>query len=454
MKKFLFAFLFTAICTLTACGEVVGTNSEGETSADTAETTAVSEYADSSETTENSEKSAETTIQTSTATTVSTTATTTTTVKIEDKVIPKEVYFETLDTVEVYDEVPLSELITDTNVTLLEPDKIIGTKKLGRVGVKVRFEYEGEEYLGKVGYDVVDTTAPVVLNSGWNPYVKLDQPFNLSSLVGYVDNFDRSLDLSYTGEVDTSTIGRYDITATVTDDSGNSTSWDMAVYVLMDIPAPEDNNPRVNFTDFVDYYCYENVSYGIDVSAWQTNVDYEKVKAQGCEFVIMRMGYFYGDIVMDDYYQQNMENATNAGLDVGVYFYTTANTEDEAREQARWIVEQLDGRELDYPVAFDWEEWGQFQQYGMNVRDLNEIFEAFCDELEKNGYTGMLYSSKNFLNNFWTNKNNRPVWLAHYVDETDYDGQFAIWQASAYGRMDGIEGDVDMNIRINDVPLG
>ena len=433
MKKFLFAFIFTALCGLVSCSEKVGS---GETSSE--------EIRIATE---------QTTTSTVTSTATTSRTTTVTTIAIADKIIPDEVYFETLDTVEVYDEVPLSELITDTNVTLLEPDKKISTKKLGRVGVKVRFEYEGEEYLGKVGYDVVDTTAPVVLNSGWNPYVKLNEPFNLSSLVGYVDNFDRSLDLSYTGEVDTSNIGRYDITATVTDDSGNSTSWDMAVYVLMDIPAPEDNNPRVNFTDFVDYYCYENVSYGIDVSAWQTNVDYEKVKAQGCEFVIMRMGYFYGEIVMDDYYQQNMENATNAGLDVGVYFYTTANTEDEAREQARWIVEQLDGRELDYPVAFDWEEWGQFQQYGMNVRDLNEIFEAFCDELEKNGYTGMLYSSKNFLNNFWTNKNNRPVWLAHYVDETDYDGQFAIWQASAYGRMDGIEGDVDMNIRINDVPL-
>lgn len=433
MKKFLFAFIFTALCGLVSCSEKVGS---GETSSE--------EIRIATE---------QTTTSTVTSTATTSRTTTVTTIAIADKIIPDEVYFETLDTVEVYDEVPLSELITDTNVTLLEPDKKIGTKKLGRVGVKVRFEYEGEEYLGKVGYDVVDTTAPVVLNSGWNPYVKLNEPFNLSSLVGYVDNFDRSLDLSYTGEVDTSNIGRYDITATVTDDSGNSTSWDMAVYVLMDIPAPEDNNPRVNFTDFVDYYCYENVSYGIDVSAWQTNVDYEKVKAQGCEFVLMRMGYFYGEIVMDDYYQQNMENATNAGLDVGVYFYTTANTEDEAREQARWIVEQLDGRELDYPVAFDWEEWGQFQQYGMNVRDLNEIFEAFCDELEKNGYTGMLYSSKNFLNNFWTNKNNRPVWLAHYVDETDYDGQFAIWQASAYGRMDGIEGDVDMNIRINDVPL-
>ncbi len=444
MKKLFLAVTMTALCILTACGKTVGTDSDVST---------ISEASESAVTTEISETTdiKTTTVKTTTAT--SKTTATTTTIAIADKKIPDEVYFETIDTVEVYDEVPLSELITDTNVTLLEPDKKIGTKKLGRVGVKVKFTYEGEEYEGKLGYDVVDTTAPVALNMGWNPYAKLDQPFNLSSIVGYVDNFDRSPELTYTGEVDTSNIGSYDITVTVTDDSGNSTSWDMTVLVLSEIPTPEDNNPRVNFKDFMDYYCYENVSYGIDVSAWQTNVDYEKVKEQGCEFVIMRMGYYYGEIVMDDYYRQNMENATAAGLDVGVYFYTTANTEDEAREQARWIVEQLDGRKLDYPVAFDWEEWGQFQQYGMNSYDLNQIFEAFCDELEKNGYTGMLYSSKNFLNNFWTNKNNRPVWLAHYVDETDYDGQFAIWQASAYGRMDGIEGDVDMNIRVNEVPL-
>ena len=442
MKKIFFAFTLTALCALTACGKIVGTDSDVRSKSDALESAVTAEV---SETTDIKTTTAKTTNVTSATTTV------TTTIAIADKKIPDEVYFETIDTVEVYDEVPLSELITDTNVTLLEPDKKIGTKKLGRVGVKVKFTYEGEEYEGKLGYDVVDT--PVALNMGWNPYVKVDQPFNLSSIVGYVDNFDRSPELTYTGEVDTSNVGTYDITVTVTDQSDNSISWDMTVLVLNEIPAPEDNNPRVNFKDFMDYYCYKNVSYGIDVSAWQTNVDYERVKEQGCEFVIMRMGYYYGDIVMDDYYQQNMENATAAGLDVGVYFYTTANTEDEAREQASWIVEQLDGRELDYPVAFDWEEWGQFQEYGMNVYDLNQIFEAFCDELEKNGYTGMLYSSKNFLNNFWTNKNNRPVWLAHYVDETDYEGQFAIWQASAYGRMEGIEGDVDMNIRVNEVPL-
>ena len=65
----------------------------------------------------------------------------------------------------------------------------------------------------------------------------------------------------------------------------------------------------------------------------------------------------------------------------------------------------------------------------------------------------MLYSSKNFLDNVWENRRNRPVWLAHYVDETNYSGDYAIWQASAYGRMAGIDGDVDMNIQFMDEPL-
>ena len=196
--------------------------------------------------------------------------------------------------------------------------------------------------------------------------------------------------------------------------------------------------------------------YGIDVSAWQTNVDYDAVKEAGCQFVIMRMGYFYNGYdapKMDDYYLQNMENATAAGLDVGVYLYTDDNTEEGARQRARWVLEQLDGRELNFPIAFDWEEWGHFQEYGMNIRDLNNVFEAFADEVEKNGYSAMLYSSKNFLNNFWENKNDHPVWLAHFVDETDYTGPYNIWQASAYGIIPGISGDVDMNIQFMDRPF-
>ncbi len=438
MKKYLIITILTAILMTTACGKKVGINDGDDSSSHTENSAAVS---------------------TTTATAATSSASTSTAVTTKaanekaSKNPPNEVILTALDSVEVYEDMTIAEFITDTNTELQDVDKLIDVSELGEKKIKVNFIYNDKLYEKELKYNVIDTTEPVLLNSGWEPYAVVDQPFDLNSMVGFVDNYDRAPTLTYEGVVDTSMIGSYPITATVTDSSGNSTSWDMTVLVLTEKPKPQDNNTRVSFADFKAYYCYDNVSYGIDVSAWQTNVDYNAVKAEGCEFVIMRMGYCYDQIKMDDYYLQNMENATAAGLDVGVYFYTTANTEEKVREQARWILEQLDGRSLDYPIAFDWESWGQFQQYGMNSHDLNELFEIFCEEIEKGGYTAMLYSSKNFLNNFWENKNDRTVWLAHYVDETDYDGLFAIWQASAYGRIAGIDGDVDMNIRIKDIPL-
>ncbi len=430
MKKYLItASVFTMTALLTSCGQTVGTDSDVSEST----TSAVTEPA--------------------TSTTANKSATTVKSIKAVSNNPPDTAYFTIIDNIEVYSEITIADLISDTNTEIIYSYAPVDTSEIGEKQVEVVFEYDGGTYSKNISYTVDDTTEPLVLNSGWNPYTKAGEPFDINSIIGFVDNYDRSPSVTYTGDVDSSTVGAYPITATVTDNSGNSTSWDMTVFVVNEIPTPEDNNPRVEFSDFMEYYNYENVSYGIDVSAWQTNVDYEAVKAEGVEFVLIRMGYCYDTIQMDDYYYANIENADNAGLDIGVYFYSTANTEEEAREQAQWIVEQLDGRELDFPVAFDWEEWGSFQEYDMNIHDLNEVFYAFCDELEKSGYSGMLYSSKNFLDNFWENKINRPVWLAHYVDETNYTGAFSIWQASAYGRINGISGDVDMNIRINDMPL-
>lgn len=440
MKKYLFLCL-TAVCILTSCGKTID-KVQSENNDKISENAAVT-----------SETTAQTTLTEKTTAVVSTTVTTKSKPKKPKEKIPEDVVIDTLSEIEVYSDITVSDFVTEINAEIDNEDLYIDTSDIGEKSVDIEFTYKDEKYVKTVSYYVVDTTDPVALNMGWNPYTKVDEPFDINSVVGFVDNYDRSPSVSYSGEVDTSEIGTYPITVTVEDSSGNSTQWDMDILVLSEIPAPVDNNERLSFQEFMDKYCYENVSYGIDVSAWQTNVDYEKVREQGCEFVLMRMGYCYSEITKDDYYEQNIKNASAAGLDIGVYFYTTANTEEKARNQAKWIVEQLDGRELDYPVAFDWEEWGRFQQYGMNIHDLNEIFEAFCDELEKHGYTGMLYSSKNFLNNFWQNKNNRTVWLAHYVDETDYEGQFSIWQASAYGRMEGIAGDVDMNIRLNDMPV-
>ncbi|HRU98085.1 MAG TPA: GH25 family lysozyme [Ruminococcus sp.] len=432
MKRIIIGLIFAAGCMLPGCS---GRTVPADTSTDAAVTSATSTSS---------------TTSTVTTTAVSTTTVTTTTVPKDP---PDSVKLQPLENVEVYSHVSYKELFPDTNVKLKDEGKEADTSDLGEKTIKVAFEYEGGSYEKEVKYNVVDTTPPLVINSGWEPYAKQGEPFDLGKIVGFADNYDKAPVLTYEGDVNTDEVGHYPVKAIVTDSSGNRTDWDLEVLVLSEIPKPADNNARVDFADFKAANSYENSRFGIDVSAWQTNVDYNAVKEAGVEFVIMRMGYYYSEVKLDDYYHRNMEEATAAGLDVGVYFYTTDNTEEKVREHARWIVETLDGRKPYFPIAFDWEEWSNFQKYGMSLHDLNNIFEAFCDELEKAGYKGMLYSSKNFLDNVWENRRNRPVWLAHYVDETNYSGDYAIWQASAYGRLAGIDGDVDMNIQFMDEPL-
>lgn len=295
-----------------------------------------------------------------------------------------------------------------------------------------------------------DNEPPVLLNSGDGAIVEAWTEFDLNDYVGFADNSDPEPILTYEGDVDTSVCGIYPINATVTDKDGNSTSWELNIEVSEEIPEPVDNNERIAFSDFIERYSGENTVFGIDVSKWQGSIDFEAVKNAGCDFVIMRIGSYYDEYKLDEYYESNMKKAVEAGLDVGVYIYTTANTEEEARDNAKWISEMLDGKELDFPIVFDWESFSNFQQYKMSINDLNNYFEIFADEMTKCGYSAMLYSSKNFLNNFWYEHSDYPIWLAHYTDETDYSGRYNMWQSTCYGRIDGIEGDVDFNIMYTD----
>lgn len=382
-------------------------------------------------------------------------STTATTSDVKDSVEPPDnLILNTRENIEVYEKITVADFVTDTNVEITNGDEFIDTNEIGEFEVCIDCMYEKGEFQQKVSYTVSDTTAPVLLNMGVSPYVKQGKPFDLSKIVGYADNYDSSPVLSYDGTVDTETIGNYSITASVTDSSGNQTSWDMNVVVLSEIPEPapseSNDNDGTQFTDFINTYSGDNRKFGIDVSAWQGDIDFNAVKDAGCEFVIIRMGYFYDEINIDDWYAENIRKARDAGLEVGVYFYTTLNSADSVKELAEYIAEQLDGQELDFPVAFDWEEFTTFQEYGMSVHFLNELFNLFAIEMENHGYSAMLYSSKNFLNNFWINEYNHPVWLAHFVDETDYDGDYFMWQASSTGRIDGIDGYVDMNILYTD----
>ncbi len=349
--------------------------------------------------------------------------------------------------VPVYEELTINEFLTEANVDILNGNDTLDTSEIGEKSVTIRYSSGGKEQEKKLSYVVEDTEAPVILNSGWNPYHVAGEEFDLNDYVGFADNYDSAPVLTYDGYIDPGTIGDYPLTAHVSDSSGNVSDFDVTISVVSSVPTPTDDRERVDFSDFA--YIYGALGRpGIDVSTWQGNIDWAAVRDAGCEFAIIRMGYSYDNIVMDDCFYANIEGARAAGIDLSVYFYTTANSEDEIREQAKWIADNLNGAELDLPVAFDWEEFGSFQKYGMNIKQINDLYALFNEEMTKYGYDTMLYSSKNFLNNIWNDnsKSISPVWLAHYVEDTDYEGDYSIWQQSSCGRIPGIYGDVDMNI--------
>ncbi len=349
-------------------------------------------------------------------------------------------------TIEVYEELTVRELLSAFNGELQNPDDIVDTSETGTFEAAISYTYEGECYEHTVSYTVEDTTPPLLLNGGYGAQVKLGDTYDLNTLVGFADNYDRAPVLTSWGTVDTSVCGSYPVKAVVTDASGNSISWDLNVHVVEQKSEPDNNAPRLTFDAFREQYAADNVRFGIDISRWQKDVDFAAVRDAGCEFVLMRMGYYYDEMKMDEYYLTNMQKAQEAGLDVGIYIYTTANTEEEVRENARWIAQQLDGQTLDFPVIFDWESFSNFQKYGMNIHDLNMLFEVFAEEMQQLGYPVMLYSSRNFLQNFWYEQTEHPVWLAHYTDRTNYEGDYVMWQMSDKGRIHGITGDVDFNL--------
>ena len=189
---------------------------------------------------------------------------------------------------------------------------------------------------------------------------------------------------------------------------------------------------------------------GIDVSKWQGDIDWEKVANAGVEFAILRMGYqngFDGEVLLDPYFEKNVEGCSKNNIPISVYFSSYSKTVDEAKSQADWICEKL--KEYNYTninIAFDWENWKNFNTLSICLNDLNNMADSFMDECVNLGYKTMLYGSKTYLEYFWKNNKNYPVWLANYVSETSYEGEYKIWQFTEKGSVNGIKGDVDINI--------
>ena len=191
---------------------------------------------------------------------------------------------------------------------------------------------------------------------------------------------------------------------------------------------------------------------GIDVSKYQGDIDWQKVAAAGVQFVIIRTGYrgsVTGAIVQDPYFETNIKGALAAGLEVGVYFFTQAINETEAVEEASAVVSMVSDYELKLPIYIDSEGAGgngRADRLDKETRTL--VCEAFCRTAKNAGYNSGVYASRNWLyNNLDMSRLEQfEVWDAEYVSVPQYTGYYTMWQHSSKGHVDGIEGNVDLDI--------
>lgn len=197
--------------------------------------------------------------------------------------------------------------------------------------------------------------------------------------------------------------------------------------------------------------------YGIDVSYYQGNIDWKKVKNSGVEFVIIRVGYrgygSAGTLVEDPKFKTYLDGATKAGLKVGVYFYTQAITTAEAKAEAKFVLDRIKGYSLQMPVYYDIEsvdyDTGRLDSAGLSKAQKTALCTAFCDTIIKSGYSAGVYANYTWLNYYIDGAGlgkKYPIWLAHYTSNTNYDQRMDMWQYSGNGTVSGISAYTDVNV--------
>lgn len=191
---------------------------------------------------------------------------------------------------------------------------------------------------------------------------------------------------------------------------------------------------------------------GIDVSKWQKEIDWDKVKNEGVDFAIIRCGYrgsVTGSLVEDPYFEQNIKGARAAGIKVGVYFFTQAVNEVEAVEEASMVISLVRDYELQYPVFIDTEgAGGNGRADSLNVEERTAVCEAFCTTVKNAGLEAGVYASRSWYNNKLTASTleSYAIWLAEYRSVPLYQGYYQMWQYTSKGKINGINGNVDLNV--------
>ncbi len=195
----------------------------------------------------------------------------------------------------------------------------------------------------------------------------------------------------------------------------------------------------------------EKLYRGIDVSKWQGEINWNKVKASGVQFAMLRVGYgrFVGQA--DETFEKNYQNAKAAGVFVGAYHYSYAKTVAQAKEEAAYCLRLLKGKTFEFPICYDVED---DRQKDLSKEEISDIVAAFCETLEDAGYYVSVY-----MNYSWLNTKVREdifekydIWLAHWVNNTTFARPYGLWQYTSNGTTDGIAGRVDLNFAYKNYP--
>ena len=354
--------------------------------------------------------------------------------------------------VEFNKEVKLSDLIVSINGTLLDDYKIdtsiVGNKELS-------FKYINEEEITvprTFTVKIVDKISPIVwLTDSYT--VNIGNTKKLEDSIMCVDDYDDNPECTVSGEYDFNKIGHYDLVFEASDFSGNVTKKNFTLRVVN----PTKNKSNTNYTtipfkSLYNEYKKNNTTIGIDVSKWQGDIDFNKVKEEGVEFVFIKLGGqngINGEYYLDPKFERNINGFKEVGIPVGLYFYSYDNNIESAKKSALWVIEQIKDYDINLPISFDFESWGSYNQFHMSMNTLTKTFESFANTLKKNGYDSMLYGSKNYLENIWM-KTSYPIWLAHYTSKTDYKDEFKCWQRTSSAKISGITANtVDFDICYN-----
>ncbi|MBR3162092.1 MAG: hypothetical protein IKF19_05115 [Bacilli bacterium] len=335
----------------------------------------------------------------------------------------------------------------------LKNNYIIDTKKVGKQEVKAIYQdVHGFYKAKKFNITVKDKTAPTILVSGEYSIEKGTRE-KLEDKILCADDYDDNVKCSINGSYNLDEIGIYPLSISAVDKSGNKTKKSFNLNVVP--PREESKGDKVVGTifygDIYNKYKNDNTMVGIDISRWQKDVDFAKLKKNNVEFIFIKIAgqkKKNGKIIMDPKFEENIKKAKQYKIMVGLYFFSYAKNPLEAKKQAMYVTKAIKNYDIELPIVFDWENWEEYNSFNMSINSLNNIAISFIDEVEKNGYEGMLYSSKYYLDNIWFLEDYKRIWVANYGELLNKE-QYNYWQLCSDGMIEGINTLVDIDVMFN-----